>query len=73
MAKNKALKTILAISIIGMLFSGYLSYGEVFQSACPLNGGCASVLGAPACVYGFFMYLIVFCVSLAGLKAKEKS
>lgn len=71
MNKNKALKTILAISILGMLFSGYLSYGELFQASCPLKGGCASVLGMPACVYGFIMYLVVFCISLAGVKAKE--
>ncbi|MFA6383349.1 MAG: hypothetical protein WCX17_02910 [Parcubacteria group bacterium] len=71
MNKNKALKTILAISILGMLFSGYLSYGKLFQATCPLGGGCTSVLGAPACVYGFIMYLIVFCISLAGVKAKE--
>jgi hypothetical protein len=71
MSKSNALKTILAISILGMLFSGFLSYGELFQKTCPLNGGCTSVLGFPACVYGFVMYLIVFCISLAGVKAKE--
>jgi hypothetical protein len=71
MSKNKALKIILAISVAGMLFSGYLSYGELFAGVCPLGGGCASVIGLPACVYGFIMYLIVFCISLAGLRAKE--
>jgi len=70
MTKKIALGIILLISVAGLLFSGYLSYGELVQKACPI-GGCSNVLGAPACVYGFVMYLIVFIVSLFGLKSKE--
>lgn len=71
MKKNLALKLILAISVAGMLFSGYLSYGELVAKACPI-GGCTFVLGAPACVYGFVMYLIVFVISLLGILDKPK-
>jgi hypothetical protein len=54
-----------------MLFSGYLSYFELFAGSCPLGGECSYVLGAPACVYGFFMYLIVFVISILGLSGKN--
>jgi len=75
MKKETALKIIFYISIAGMLFSGYLSYGEIFQNICTaekLNlGSCTNVAGIPACVYGFVMYLIVFAVSIIGLKEKR--
>ncbi|HLC46394.1 MAG TPA: hypothetical protein VJI75_01490 [Candidatus Nanoarchaeia archaeon] len=68
MRKDLALKTILGISVMGMLFSGYLSYNELFKSVC-VFGGCAYVLWLPSCVYGFIMYLIVFVISILGLKS----
>ena len=69
MNKQLSLKIILGISIAGLLFSGYLSYTELFQKTCPL-GGCSFVLGLPACVYGFVMYLALFVISLIGIKTK---
>ncbi len=75
MKKQTALKTILIISIAGLFFSGYLSYGEVFAKVCAATalgmGTCTNVQGIPACVYGFFMYLIVFIVSICGLKSRN--
>jgi len=71
MKKEAALKTILVISIAGMLFSGYLSYSELFNQTCALGGACTSVATIPACVYGFFMYLIVLIISILGLKNKK--
>ena len=71
MKKETALKAILVISIAGMLFSGYLSYTELFAKFCAMGGTCSSVVGLPACVYGFFMYLIVFIISLMGIKGKK--
>jgi len=70
MTKKLALKIILGISIAGMLFSGYLSFNELINQACPL-GGCAGLLGIPVCVYGFVMYTAVFVISLLGLKTKK--
>ena len=70
MEPQMSLKIILALSVVGLLFSGYLSYSELFGGSCPI-GGCSSVAGVPACVYGFFMYLVVFIVSLLGLKNKK--
>ena len=57
MNQNTSLKIVLGISVVGMLFSGYLSYSELARETCPL-GGCSSLLGVPTCVYGFVMYTI---------------
>ncbi len=70
MKKQTALKTIMIISIAGMLFSGYLSYTELVNDVCAL-GGCSAIGGIPTCVYGFGMYLLVFIISLLGIKGKE--
>lgn len=69
-----ALMTIFVIAIAGILFSGYLSYGELFTDGCGL--GCTSgdegnILGVPVCVYGLTMYIIVFIVTVLGLIKKE--
>jgi len=69
MNSKTALKSILIISIAGMLFSGYLSYTELFAGVCQL--GCSKVGSVPACVYGFIMYLVVFAISLLGLRGKK--
>jgi len=71
MDKTSSLKIVLALSVAGMLFSGYLSYGELVQNTCAAGGGCSSLLGMPTCVYGFVMYLAVFFVSLLGLRSKK--
>ena len=75
MKKQVALKIILYIAIAGMLFSGYLSYGELFAKSCYATeigmGSCTNVLEIPACVYGFVMYLIVFIVAIFGLRSKK--
>lgn len=73
MTLKKALTIIFVISIAGLLFSGYLSYYELF-----VPGGCADAIVScgekkvtiatlPACVYGFLMYLIIFAISGWGL------
>jgi uncharacterized membrane protein len=71
MKKQTALLVILIISIAGLLFSGYLSYSELFAGTCPF-GGCGGLLGIPVCVYGFTMYLAVFIIAICGLKSKER-
>jgi uncharacterized membrane protein len=70
MKKETALKAIMWISLLGILFSGFLSYKELFCS----SGMCAvSVinLGLPACVYGLIMYLVVFILAVSGLKSRK--
>jgi hypothetical protein len=75
MNPEKALKTIFILSVTGLLFSGYLSYMELFAGGCKNAfiqcGSTFSLFQLPACVYGFFMYLIIFFVSLLGLRKKN--
>ena len=70
MNQKLALKIILGISIFGILFSGYLSYSELFKKVCPI-GGCPTVSGVPACVYGLVMYCVIFLISLLGIRSKK--
>lgn len=69
---RNALWIILIVSVAGLLFSGFLSFSELFSGSCPL-GGCRNLLGMPTCVYGFVMYLAIFVISILGLGATEKN
>lgn len=74
MTKQRALQTILAVAVFGQVFSGILTYRELFGSSaatCPSPGAPGTVFGYPACVYGFFMYLLITAVTVAGLRAKH--
>ena len=75
MNKQTALWIIFAIAIAGMLFSGYLSYGELIAKSCYATklgmGACTQVLQLPACIYGFVMYTIVLVISIIGLRSKK--
>jgi uncharacterized protein with PQ loop repeat len=74
MKQKTALKTILVISIAGFLFSGYLSYYEIWGGGCKLSFlqcGSFRLATLPACVYGFIMYMAVFIISLLGLTKKS--
>ncbi len=73
---KRALQIILGISLFGVAFSGVLSYREIFAqtaAVCPSPGAPGTVFGYPACVYGFFMYLIVAGTAVAGLVAGRRS
>lgn len=71
MKPRSALKCILVIGLAGLTFSGYLSYQELFatcNASCPIVKTPGSLLTLPACVYGFFMYLLVVIIASFGLK-----
>ena len=72
---KRALQLILVIALAGLAFSGTLTYREVFAAAakCPSPGAPGTILGYPACVYGFFMYLAITAVAIAGLRAGSRS
>lgn len=73
---RRALYIILGVSLFGVVFSGTLTYREVFAhtvAVCPSPGRPGTVLGYPACVYGFFMYTIIAGTALAGLLAGRRS
>lgn len=74
MTMRRALQTILTIAVFGLVFSGILTYRELFGGSaaqCPSPGAPGTVFGYPACVYGFFMYLVISVVAVLGLRAKS--
>ena len=52
-------QTLFAISIAGLIFSGYLGGTKLLTGTCALNESCPNFLGYPACFYGFFMFLAI--------------
>lgn len=63
LAKNLLFYT----SILGVLFSGYYAFQEIFNPIC--GNVCVYKLGLPTCVYGFVVFVAVFvCVILARRK-----
>ena len=73
MRKQLALQVVMVISIIGILFSGFLSYEELFAGSCNLGFvTCGAKIGSlPACVYGLVMYLTVFIVAFLGDRSSK--
>ena len=71
MKKQTALKTLFWVSLAGALFSGYLSYTELFQEVCTLGICSTSIFTIPSCVYGFIMYLIGLVIAILGIKSKN--
>lgn len=68
-----ALKTILVVGIGGLLFSGYLSYQELFVDKCSFGCDGGEIFGVPVCVYGFAMYFCIVVVSALGLFGGSQS
>jgi uncharacterized membrane protein len=69
---RRALQSILALSAFGSIFSGVLTYNEIFGASalsCPAPGAPGTVFGYPACVYGFFMYLAIVVLATLGLRS----
>ncbi len=70
MEKNGYLKIILAFSVFGMLFSGYLTYGELTKTCQFGCSAAGTIFGLPPCIYGLAMYTII--TILAALAYWEK-
>ncbi len=52
---------LLFTSVLGVLFSGYYAYQEVFNPIC--GDLCVYKLGLPTCIYGFIVFVaVLFCV-----------
>jgi hypothetical protein len=68
----RALQVSFLLGVAGTLFSGVLSYRELFGQpalSCPSPGAPGTLLGYPACVYGFFVFLALTVVAGLGLRA----
>ena len=71
MTPTRALGVILVLSLCGVAFSGVLTWRELFGEtamACPAPGAPGTIFGYPACVYGFFMFVLIAGVAGAGLR-----
>lgn len=69
---RRALQIILGLSLLGVAFSGTLTYGELCGASatgCSVSGGPGSLFGLPVCVYGLVMYLLVAATAAWGLRA----
>ncbi|HET9011170.1 MAG TPA: hypothetical protein VFN38_05110 [Gemmatimonadaceae bacterium] len=69
---RRALLTVFMLGLAGTAFSGILTYRELFGAtalACPAPGAPGTIFGYPACVYGFFMFVVITVVSGLGLRA----
>lgn len=69
------LVVILVLGLGGLAFSGFLSYRELFAAApvaqCTPIGEPGSALGAPPCVYGFVMYLVIVVMAVLALTRRS--
>jgi uncharacterized membrane protein len=75
MSMKRALQIVFTISLIGVAFSGTLTYRELTgQTAlvCPSPGAPGTILGYPACVYGLVIYAILAIVSGLGLLSESR-
>ncbi len=73
--QRNALKAVFGLSVVGMLFSGTLSYLELFcntATSCPVvTPAGVPLLGYPACVYGFGMFVLLTTISGIGLFGRK--
>jgi uncharacterized membrane protein len=74
---KRALVVILVVGIAGLVFSGYLSYRELFaaeaEPVCAPVGEPGTIGGYPPCVYGLLMYTAVVAIAAFGLWRGRKS
>jgi uncharacterized membrane protein len=73
---KRALQVVFGLSLFGVMFSGYLSLNELFGRGampCPSPGAPGTILGYPACVYGFFMFLAIASTAIVGLAAADRA
>ncbi len=77
MKRKASLITVLIIALVGVIFSGYLSYYNLFTSGCSeaivsCGPNPVEIFGQPTCIYGFFMFLIVAVLSVIALIRDSK-
>lgn len=60
--KEELLKGMKIVSFLGIIFSAYFGIEELFFRQC-LGGPCPYALLLPTCVYGFFVYVLIFLLA----------
>ena len=72
MEKKSFVLTTLIFSIIGLLFSGTLSYFSMVLGKCLLKDPCPVFFHLPSCFYGFIIFLTILILSLVSLIKEKK-
>jgi len=70
MKKDKKVTWLFVLSLMGVMFSGYLSGVKFFTETCAFNESCPYFLGYPACYYGFGLFFTLFILSSLLLSQK---
>ena len=72
---KRSLQVILVIGLIGVVFSGSLTFRELCGpgGGCTAGGAPGTLLGLPVCVYGLVMYAVVAAVAALGLGGDSKA
>ena len=70
---KKYINTIFIFSLIGFLFSGYLSFTKLILGECPLTEGCPTFFDYPACYFGFGFFTILLVLSILLFKKADKT
>jgi len=65
-------KIIFIFSLIGFLFSGYMTFSDIVLGYCPMKEGCPLIFGYPACLYGFALFLMLLITSIFLLNKESK-
>ena len=60
------------LSLVGVVFSGYVSGVKMFSKICAFGETCPLVFGVPACYFGFILFLILFVLSIVFISGKGK-
>lgn len=68
MDKKIALRVSVALSSVGVLFSGYLALFGATTGECPISAPCPTFLGVPACWYGLAVFALLLLVSRRALR-----
>jgi len=71
MTMKRALTLILVVSLVGVAFSGTLTYRELCGKGASGCSAAGTILGYPACVYGLMMYLVLVAIASFGLRAEK--
>ncbi len=80
MKVKTTLLIVFVIALLGVAFSGYLTYYNYWGGGCQEaivscggGGKTVEIFGLPTCVYGLFMFSLVAILSLIGLAKNKRS
>lgn len=77
MPARTSLRLVLLISLMGVAFSGVLSWRELAPGqaggGCTLGGAPGTILGYPTCVYGLVLFSALAVIAALGLRGLRQA